>query len=91
VYQARFELTNENEWGRRALEEFEIADSRIPHHEQILLQTALLAEALNLPEKAESAANKAIEIDRISRKNGHWEKLLSEDELVRLNGIIGSR
>ncbi|HUG19665.1 MAG TPA: O-antigen ligase family protein [Planctomycetaceae bacterium] len=90
VYKARFELTNEPEWGERALEEFEIANARIPHNERILLQIALLAEASNLPEKAESAANKAIEIDRISRKNGHWEKLLSEQELGKLVEILES-
>ena len=90
VYRTRYELLRQREWGERAIEELEIANLRIPHHERILLQIALLADSLNFPEKAVDAAKKAIEIDRLSRKNGHWEKLLSEEELSDLAHILDS-
>jgi tetratricopeptide (TPR) repeat protein len=88
--QARFELSHERKWGEAALEAFEQANERIPYHERILFRIALLAEELDLPEKAREAAKKTIEIDEISRRNGHWEKMLDDPERDRLNRILES-
>ncbi len=40
-----------------------------------------------MSEKSRKAAESAIEIHELSRKNGHWEKMLSDELLERLNAL----
>jgi|GEM_PF-2896604 len=81
-------ISKSPEMAENAVDWYERANLKMPHDEQILSQLALSAEAANFLEKSRNAANEAIKLDEISRKNGHWEKMLSDDLRLQLETIM---
>jgi O-antigen ligase len=88
AYWARYRRTEERADARQAVSWYEQADKKMPHDERILSGLAFAAEAAGMKEKSRNAAESAIEIHELSRKNGHWEKLLPDEVLERLDSLL---
>ena len=71
----------------RAEQFYEQADQKMPFDGRILSGWALAADAAEMPKKSQSTAKKAIEIHELSLRNGHWEKMLSEEKFEEMRRI----
>ncbi|MBD3673890.1 MAG: O-antigen ligase family protein [Planctomycetaceae bacterium] len=88
AYWSAFEQLKILEYAIKAEKFYALANELMPHDEKILSGWALAAEAANLPEKSHFAAKKAIEIHELSRKNGHWEKMLSDEKYEEMKNLL---
>jgi len=84
---ARFQRTDERAFAVQAVAWYEQGDEKMPNDERILSGLAFAAGAAGMQEKSRKAAESAIEIHELSRKNGHWEKLLPDEVLQRLASL----
>lgn len=88
AYWERYQRTQEQAFVVEAVSWYERADAKRPHDERILSGLAFAAESAGMTEKSRNAAESAIKIHELSRKNGHWEKLLPDEILDRLKAVI---
>ncbi len=87
AYWSAYQLSENSEMAEKAVRWYQLADQKMPHDERIVSSLALAADAAHLPEISRKSAKEAIEVDEISRKNGHWEKMLSDKLRSQMEAI----
>jgi hypothetical protein len=87
AYWSAYQLTKNSEMAEKAVQWYQLADQKMPHDERIISSLALAADAADFAEISRKFAKEALEIDEISRKNGHWEKMLSDKLRLQMEAI----